>query len=160
MCNLGRSLPHLLHKHTKSAVTCKTISSVKPLKTSPATATHWSNKNNTSKWVEEAKTQSHHNPTPSLASPNLEGTVNMEFLPKEERVWILHQAPHLLRPAPERYAPQISNFENPWDFYTKDPQIWKMALKGLSFQTHPPYSPVQIQQMARCPDIMWKRLIC
>lgn len=51
------------------------------------------------------------NPTRSVVTHSWEGTQNLELLCEEQRVHTAHWIPRLLRPAPERQASKISNFE-------------------------------------------------
>ena len=67
------------------------------------------------------------NPTP--------GKATQQGNPEEWRVWTPQWACQLLRPAPERYATQISSSESQQGSYTQVPQgiaNWEVVLKGLA----------------------------
>lgn len=78
----------------------------KTLKTSWATPTHWANERKKKKphqsWLKSPRHNLAVNPTLSTVTYHQEGAQNPELLPEEQRVWIPHQTPQILRPAPER----------------------------------------------------------
>ena len=52
------------------------------------------------------------NPTSDTATHSREGTQKQEIPPEKQTAWTPHGVPQLLRPTYEKWAPQISSFEN------------------------------------------------
>lgn len=69
------------------------------------------------------------NPRHSTATPNQEGTHNLELFPKEGRVWTPHWLPQHLRSAPERGAPRHRTLKATKTH--KSIVKWEIALQGL-----------------------------